>query len=506
MSESGFTDIRKDRSRMDNQAGKIITSLKTVLSDNSIPEQAKKIFVLQWFDIYRGKENELVSVLLSEKLSDTVFDLLDRTALRNLIMRLAGQVYSPEAGTDAIRFIGWLVQHIETVAVLVSRPVKDVWHSLFLSLASWDVRTVSTSVNDAVVQLLSAVTGNDSNNIKTALDSLISRLLRVPDTAAADNERTYHDSNKIRTLPDLEDNFLLSLLVRTWRYIRSEDRTSEWPASDVLYGNPTNTDTALHRIPEDDNPQGYAYPMISIYILGHKVGDLKEPVIYVRRHYLDEKSNIITEGVPDPFIESLTHDTIIVQIPYLNGRTRTRLERLLNVFDQDYRLKENGHFLEFDEEKLEGAEEQLVVDRLIRAAVAPKVRRSMQVEDEILSEIERRDTEIMLREAKIEQQNQEIEKNRQALEQNKQELEQNKQELEQNKQELEQNKQELEQNKQELKQNRQELEQNRQELEQSKQLVCSMVSLLQASGLSVGEIAGRLNLDEHEVGKMLGNR
>ena len=72
--------------------------------------------------------------------------------------------------------------------------------------------------------------------------------------------------------------------------------------------------------------------------------------------------------------------------------------------------------------------------------------------------------------------------------------------------ELEQNKQELEQNKQELKQNRQELEQNRQELEQSKQLVCSMVSLLQASGLSVGEIAGRLNLDEHEVGKMLGNR
>ena len=259
-------------------------------------------------------------------------------------------------------------------------------------------------------------------------------------------------------------------------------------------------------VPEDDNPQGYAYPMISIYILGHKVGDLKEPVIYVRRHYLDEKSNIITEGVPDPFIESLTHDTIIVQIPYLNGRTRTRLERLLNVFDQDYRLKENGHFLEFDEEKLEGAEEQLVVDRLIRAAVAPKVRRSMQVEDEILSEIERRDTEIMLREAKIEQQNQEIEKNRQALEQNKQELEQNKQELEQNKQELKQNRQELEQNKQELKQNRQELEQNRQELEQSKQLVCSMVSLLQASGLSVGEIAGRLNLDEHEVGKMLGNR
>lgn len=258
ISGPGVTDITEDRSRMDNQAGKIITSLKAVLSDNSIPEQAKKIFVLQWFDIYRGKENELVSVLLSEKLSDTVFDLLDRTALRSLIMRLAGQVYSPEAGTDAVRFIGWLVQHIETVAVLVSRPVKDVWHSLFLSLASWDVRTVPISVNDAVVRLLSAVTGNGSNSIKAVLESLISRLSRIPDTAAADNERTYHDSNTIGTFPDLEDNFLLSLLVRARRYIRSEGRTSEWPASDVLYGNPTNTDTALHRIPEDDNPDRVA--------------------------------------------------------------------------------------------------------------------------------------------------------------------------------------------------------------------------------------------------------
>ena len=153
--------------------------------------------------------------------------------------------------------------------------------------------------------------------------------------------------------------------------------------------------------PEEENPNGFALPMISIYILGHKLGDLEEPVVYVRRRYLDQESKQITRGVPDPFIESLTHDTIIVQIPYLKGRVRNHLERLLNLFDQEYRLKENNHFLEIDEDKLQSNDEQLVMYRLLKAAVAPKVRREMQVEDEILSEIEKRDTEIMLREKEL---------------------------------------------------------------------------------------------------------
>ena len=141
-------------------------------------------------------------------------------------------------------------------------------------------------------------------------------------------------------------------------------------------------------VPDKDvNPKGYGLPIVSIYILGHKLGDLQEPVVYVRRKYLDYNSNPIENGVPDPFIESLTHDSsIIIQIPYLKGKVRNRLERLLQVFDQTYRLKDNEHIMEIDERGLE-IEEQLVVDRLIKAAVEPDVRRDMDVEDEILSRI-----------------------------------------------------------------------------------------------------------------------
>lgn len=150
----------------------------------------------------------------------------------------------------------------------------------------------------------------------------------------------------------------------------------------------------------DNGDSSFGLPIISIYILGHTVGDLKEPVIYVRRRYLDYDDQVIEQK--DPFIESLTYDSIIVQIPYLQGRTRNRLVRLLNVFDQDYRMPDNEHMLNIDE-SIFTESEQIIVTRLLRAGAEPEVRRSMEVEDEILSEIEKRDTVLMQKEQEIKQ-------------------------------------------------------------------------------------------------------
>lgn len=238
-------------------AGRPVAALKAILSDVSIPEWFKRILVLQWFDTYRDREEELVSALQSEGVSDIVFDLLDETALQNIIMRLAGQIFytdSPGTGTEIVRFVGCLVRYIGPVAELVSRPLKEVWLSLLVTLVSWRDRTASLSTSDAVVRLLSVITGNDSNSMKTVVESLISQLLRIPDVATADNERTYPGSGTTRNLPDAADNFLLSLLLRVKRSVSSEKRTVGWSVSNVFHGNPAHTDTALYRIPEDDNP------------------------------------------------------------------------------------------------------------------------------------------------------------------------------------------------------------------------------------------------------------
>lgn len=230
--------------------------------------------------------------------------------------------------------------------------------------------------------------------------------------------------------------------------------------------------------PRDKNPQGFSLPMVSIYILGHKLGDLQEPVVYVRRRYLDHDSNPITHGVPDPFIESLTHDTIIVQIPYLKGRTRNHLERLLNIFDQDYRWKENGHFLEIDERKLNGNDEQLVMYRLVKAASTPDVRRAMQVEDEILSEIEDRDTTIMLQNTKIEKQKAEIEKQSAEIEKKSAEIEKKDAEL----------------------------EKKDEEIRQANQKLQSVITFLQAQGYTTSDIASQLDIPETEVTAILSSK
>lgn len=165
----------------------------------------------------------------------------------------------------------------------------------------------------------------------------------------------------------------------------------------------------------------FGLPIISIYILGHTLGELKESVIYVRRRYLDYDDNVIDQK--DKFIESLTHDSIIVQIPFLQKRTRNRLERLLLIFDQDYRFRNNTQLLEIDENLFIG-EEQAVITRLLKACATPDIRRDMDLEDEMLSEIESRDTLIMQKDQQIEQKDQQIEQKDQQIEQKDQQIEQ----------------------------------------------------------------------------------
>ena len=204
---------------------------------------------------------------------------------------------------------------------------------------------------------------------------------------------------------DGSENLILIELQKTWLTTETL-RFRQYLGTQYL-----NKENVLET--KDDG--GYGLPIVSIYILGHKLGDLTEPVVYVRRRYLDYDSNPIVDGVPDKFIESLTHDSIIVQIPYLKGRMRNRLERILNVFDQDYCMKDNDHLLEINEEVFHN-DEQILVNRLVKAAVAPDVRRAMDVEDEILSEIEARDTTIMLKDKKIEEQNKALEEQNKAIE------------------------------------------------------------------------------------------
>ena len=161
------------------------------------------------------------------------------------------------------------------------------------------------------------------------------------------------------------------------------------------YANPEN-------ILKDCENEGSGIPMVAVYLLGHKVGDIEEPVLYVSHKAFDYDGNRVSKGIPDPFVESLTHDSIIVQIPRLRGHVNNRLDEVLSFFDQSMKNKYNHQVLLIDENKYDGDTEMMhILHRLLTAASDTKLRQDMNVEDEFFFAIENRDTEIMLRDKKI---------------------------------------------------------------------------------------------------------
>ena len=190
------------------------------------------------------------------------------------------------------------------------------------------------------------------------------------------------------------------------------------------YANPDN-------ILKDDNPNGYGIPMITVYLLGHRVGDIEEPVLYVRHKSYDYDGKEVTKGMPDPFVESLVHDSIIVQIPYLHGRVNNRLVEVLSVFDQTNKDGKNRQVLKIDDSVYDGdTEMQHILHRLLAAASDSKLRQDMNVEDEYFSAIETRDTAIMKRDQRIAEQDAQLEEQSAKLEEQSAQLEEQSAQLE----------------------------------------------------------------------------
>ena len=155
----------------------------------------------------------------------------------------------------------------------------------------------------------------------------------------------------------------------------------------------------------EESKDKHALPMVAVYILGHRVGDINAPVIYVNHHTYDYDGNLLESEEPNPFVESLIHNSIIVQIPLLHGRVNNRLEKVLSVFDQSNTTESNKQTIEVNDEEYVGdAEMEYIVKRLLSAASNPEVRQEMNVEDEFFKAIEDRDTAIMARDKTIDEQ------------------------------------------------------------------------------------------------------
>ena len=245
----------------------------------------------------------------------------------------------------------------------------------------------------------------------------------------------------------------------------------------VQYENPNNM--------VGDKTDQHALPMVAVYLLGHKVGDIEEPVLYVRHQSYDYGGNIVTKGLPNEFVDSLTHDSIIVQIPRLHGQINNRLDKVLSIFDQTRKDSNNQQILNIDDSLYpeDDVEMQRILHRLLMAATDADMRMDMNVEDEYFSIIEMRDTEIMQKTREL------AEKNVQLAEKNDQLAEKNVQ---------------LAKKDDQLAKKDDQLAKKTVQLEEQQALLRSTIRLLLDAGKSLEEIAKNLGKDLEEV-KLLAN-
>ena len=145
-----------------------------------------------------------------------------------------------------------------------------------------------------------------------------------------------------------------------------------------------------------ESDKKYALPTVAVYLLGHRVGEINEPVVYAQHRIYDYDGREVALAKPDPFVESLQHDSIIVQIPLLRGKVNNHLEKVLSVFDQTHAYEEDKRVLKVDESQYAGDDEmQYIVHRLQSAAADPDMRYQMNAEDEFFKALEDRDTALM---------------------------------------------------------------------------------------------------------------
>ncbi len=236
--------------------------------------------------------------------------------------------------------------------------------------------------------------------------------------------------------------------------------------------------------------KGYAVPMISVYLLGHRVGDIDKAVVYVTHNAFDYDGKVVEGGMQDPFINSLIHDSIIVQIPLLHGKINNRLDRVLSVFDQSQRDAKNQQIVCLDEKEYAGDSDMMyILHRLGLAAMDADVRQEMNDEDEFYSVLEARDTQVMkLNEQLTEKRRQLNEKNAQLNEQNAQ---------------LNEQKAQLNEKQAQLNEKTVRLAEAEAQLKEQKSQVKAMVKAMVGNGMTIEAVAKMMNKSEDEINNLL---
>ncbi len=182
--------------------------------------------------------------------------------------------------------------------------------------------------------------------------------------------------------------------------------------------------------------------LIPIFILNFRIeNEVNDLIIRTSREKIGVfKGKSLKKG--NDFIDNLSFDIWVVQLPnlseidekdYKNDEYKEKLYLLLKLFDQNAKSRNNRHRL-LIVKKLFPEFLDRVINRLKAAdAENPNLEEQMNIEDEYLSELIRKNNEISFFAEKFEQEKKIREKQDKVIEENKKVIEENKKVIEKNK-------------------------------------------------------------------------
>jgi ABC-type antimicrobial peptide transport system permease subunit len=221
---------------------------------------------------------------------------------------------------------------------------------------------------DIAAQLISLIIGEEVIHLDIRPQEMISkelffegiRLLRLDFKAIIRNK----DGKEKKVLIELQKAKELFDIQRFRRYL----------GENYIKGDVVNEKEAVYK----------ALPIITIYILGFKLSHVPYPVVKVGREFKDVLSGkVIKKPIDDEFLTLLTHESYTVQIPRLKKDVKTKLEKVLSVFNMEQEQINPRVLIADETDAREHPLLEKIVNRLGRAMLDENMHRTMEAEEEI---------------------------------------------------------------------------------------------------------------------------
>jgi len=169
----------------------------------------------------------------------------------------------------------------------------------------------------------------------------------------------------------------------------------------------------------------FAYPIVTIYFLGYNLEGVDSSVVRVNPNIFDVTRNE-PMYVKNEFLDLLNHRSFVLQLKRLRTDRKTRVEKLLGLFDQSKTLDGNDMMLDLDNIDDEFKE---VADYLHLPVNDEKFLREMEYYEEVENSFTQKRAEINEMKIELQEKEKALDEKDKALEQKDNEIEQLKKQL-----------------------------------------------------------------------------